>query len=118
MQTFSRRCSQRFWLALTFSATTFAQDATFRASTELVVVDALVEHKKTGIPIKSLTRDDFEIYEDKVLQPITQFSLDTVPLSIVFLFDMTDSVRPVLKPLANGALDALHHLKSDDEIAV
>ncbi len=81
-------------------------------------MDVLVEHKKTGLPVRSLTRDDFEVYEDKVRQEITQFSLDTVPLSIVFLFDMTDSVRPVLKPLADGALAALGHLKPEDEIAV
>jgi VWFA-related protein len=93
-------------------------DVTFRASTELVVVDVLAEHKKTALPVRGLTRDDFEVYEDKVRQQITQFSLDTVPLSIVFLFDMTDSVRPVLKPLADGALAALEHLKPEDEIAV
>src|SRR5271170_1272091 len=93
-------------------------DAIFRSSTELVVVDVLVERKKTGLPLRSLTRDDFEVYEDKLRQQITQFSLDTVPLSVVFLFDMTDSVRPVLKPLADGALAALNHLKPEDEIAV
>src|SRR5580704_8563228 len=93
-------------------------DVTFRASTELVVVDVLAEHKKTGLAVRGLTRDDFEVYEDKARQQITQFSLDTVPLSIVFLFDMTDSVRPVLKPLADGALAALEHLKPEDEIAV
>ena len=118
MHEFSRRFCKRTLCAALLSACAFAQDVTFRASTELVAVDALVESRKTGIPVKSLTRGDFEIYEDKVLQPITQFSLDTVPLSIVFLFDMTDSVRPVLKPLAHGALDALHHLKPQDEVAV
>lgn len=109
---------RRILCATIFSAFALAQDVTFRASTELVAVDALVEQKKSGIPIKSLQRGDFEIYEDGVRQPLTQFSLDTVPLSIVFLFDMTDSVRPVLKPLAAGALDALRHLKPEDEVAV
>jgi VWFA-related protein len=115
MQTSSRKFWQRSWPIWLLSASAFAQ---FKASTELVVVDALVEHKKTGAAIGSLQRDDFEIYEDKVRQQITQFSRDTVPLSIVFLFDMTDSVRPVLKPLAEGALAALKHLKLEDEIAV
>jgi len=36
----------------------------------------------------------------------------------VFLFALTDSVRSVLKPLAEGALEALQHLKPEDETAV
>jgi VWFA-related protein len=120
MQISSRKFWQRFWPIWLLSASSFAPfaSAQFKASTELVVVDALVEHRKTGAAVGSLQRDDFEVYEDKVRQQITQFSRDTVPLSIVFLFDMTDSVRPVLKPLAQGALAALKHLKPEDEIAV
>jgi hypothetical protein len=45
-------------------------------------------------------------------------SRDQLPLSIVFLFDLTDSVQPVLVPLAQGAAEALRHLKPADEIAV
>lgn len=115
MQTFSLRFLLKFSPVFLLSSALFGQ---FKASTELVVVDALIESKKTGLPVRSLQRGDFEIYEDKVRQDITQFSLDTVPLSIVFLFDMTESVRPVLKPLAEGALGALQHLKPEDEVAV
>jgi VWFA-related protein len=41
-----------------------------------------------------------------------------LPLSVVLLFDLTASVQPVLKPLAAGALEALQHLKPEDEVAV
>jgi len=34
------------------------------------------------------------------------------------LFDLTDSVRPVLKSLGEGALEALQHLKPEDEVTV
>ena len=107
-----------FFAAILSFALVSAQDAIFRASTELVVIDALVENRKTGNPIRSLHRDDFEISEDHGRQSISQFSLDRAPLSILFLVDMTDSVRPVLKPLADGAVGALKHLKTEDEIAV
>jgi VWFA-related protein len=89
-----------------------------KSATEVVTVDAQVLEKKTGRPVDSLTRDDFEVYEDGTRQQVTYFSQDTLPLSVVLLFDLTDSVRPVLKPLANGALDALQHLKPEDEVAV
>jgi VWFA-related protein len=36
----------------------------------------------------------------------------------VLLFDLTESVQPVLKPLGAGALAALEHLKPEDEVAV
>jgi VWFA-related protein len=89
-----------------------------RVTVDLVVVDAQVVHKKTGRPIGALKREDFEVLEDGVRQEIVSFSQDRLPLSIVFLFDLTESVRPVLKPLASGALAALQHLKPEDETAV
>ena len=93
-------------------------DDVIKINTELVVVDAQVLNKKTGRIIGSLRREDFQLYEDGVKQELTFFSQDKLPLSIVLLFDLTDTVRPVLKPLALGALEALKHLKPEDEVAV
>src|SRR5258707_2678839 len=89
-----------------------------RVNVRLVMVDAQVLTRKTGRPVSSLRREDFQVYEDGVQQPITSFSQDELPLSVVFLFDLTDSVRPVLKSLAGGALQALSRLKPEYEVAV
>jgi len=43
---------------------------------------------------------------------------DRLPLSVVFLFDLTVTVRPILKPLAEGAKEVLAHLKPQDEVAI
>lgn len=86
--------------------------------TELVLVDVQVSQRATGDPVESLRRDDFELYEDGVEQRVSFLTRDELPLSVVFLFDLTDSVRPVLEPLADGALGALEHLKPEDEVAV
>jgi VWFA-related protein len=91
---------------------------TYRVTVNVEVVDAQVIHKKTGQAVTSLKREDFQVYEDKVLQQITSFSQDELPMSIVLLFDLTDSVRPVLKPLAAGAMEALEHLRPQDEVSV
>jgi len=88
------------------SQTSAPGDPVIRVTVDLVVVDAQVVQKKTGRPIGSLTREDFELLEDGIRQEIVSFSQDQLPLSIVFLFDLTESVRPVLKPLASGALHA------------
>lgn len=90
----------------------------YRVNARLVTVDAQVLEKKNGHAVPGLTSRDFQVYEDKVPQQISSFSQDELPLSLVLLFDLTDSVRPVLKPLADGALNALQHLKPQDEVAV
>ena len=89
-----------------------------RINVRVVQVDAQVLNKKTHHAARELKKEDFEVYEDNVRQQVSSFSQDTLPLSVVLLFDLTDSVRPVLKSLAEGALEALHHLKPEDEVTV
>ena len=97
---------------------TQSQAPIFRLDVRVVQVDAQVLSKKTRHAARELKPEDFEIYEDKVRQQVSSFSQDTLPLSVVLLFDLTDSVRPVLKSLADGALVALQHLKPEDEVSV
>lgn len=89
-----------------------------RVSSELVVLDVLVENKKTGAPIGNLQAKDFQITEDGAPQQITFFSRDQLPLAVVFLFDLTETVQPILKPLAEGAFEILGHLKAQDQVAI
>src|SRR5215510_5713218 len=97
-----------------------AQDETpvFRTTSELVLVDVQVLHSKTGAPAPALRPGDFQILEEGSAQEIVQFSRDEFPLSVVLLFDLTESVRGVLKHLAEGAKTALDHFKPADEVAV
>src|SRR5262245_42720062 len=98
--------------------TSAPNDVVFRVNVRVEVVDAQVINKKTRQVIGSLQREDFQVYEDNVRQEISSFSQDELPISIVFLFDLTDSVRPVLKSLAESAREVLEHLRPQDEIAV
>ena len=106
-----------------FSINSHAQTAepktpVYRVDVHMVLVDTQILNKKTRHAIPSLKATDFQVYEDNILQRLKAFSQDTMPLSIVLLFDLTDSVRPVLKSLAEGALVALQHLKPEDEVTV
>jgi VWFA-related protein len=92
--------------------------STIRVSSQFVILDALVENKRTGGLVGDLQRSDFRLSEDGVPQTITYFTQDRLPLSVVFLFDLTDTVRPALKPLADGAREILGHLKPEDETAI
>ena len=81
-------------------------------------MDVQVLHTKTNAPAPALQARDFQIFEEGVPQQILHFSRDEFPLSVVLLFDLTDSVRAVLKHLAEGAKTALEHFKATDEVAV
>ncbi len=94
------------------------QDEPLKLSTELVVVDAQVLAKKTGVPENGLTQRDFVVYEDGVKQQITHFSQDKLPLSIVLLLDISASVTPVIHQVRDSGLKALNELKSGDEVAL
>ena len=93
-------------------------ESTFKVNVNMVVIDAQVLKKKTLQPVSALRVEDFSLFENGMKQEITVLSQDRLPLSVVFLFDLTDSVRPVLKSLADGALQALEHLKPEDKAAV
>jgi VWFA-related protein len=97
-----------------------AQEATpvFRATSELVLVDVQVLHKKTRSPAASVKAKDLLVFEEGVRQQVLHFSRDEFPLSVVFLFDLTDSVRGVLRRLADSAASVLAHFKPEDELSV
>ena len=118
-----------FWLIL--SGSVLAQQSTpvspptndgqapvIRVSTQFVVLDALVEDAKTGAPVAGLKANDFTVLEDGKTQSISYFTHDQLPLSVVLLFDLTETVQATLKPLAEGAHEMLAHLKPQDEVSV
>jgi VWFA-related protein len=115
-------------LILLFSAQTFSivlhaqtaesQTPVFRLDVHEVLLEAQVLSKKTRHLVPALKPEDFQLFEDNVPQRLSSFSQDKLPLSVVLLFDLTDSVRPVLKSLGEGALEALQHLKPEDEVTV
>jgi len=113
-------CWLLVWQGLsgTQDATLVQEGSTYRVDVRLVQVDAQVINKKTHQAAGSLRRADLQVYEDGVQQQISTFSQDELPLSVVLLVDLTDTVRPVLQALRQGAQQALQHLKPQDEVAV
>ncbi len=89
-----------------------------KINTDLVVLDAQVLRKKDGRAVNSLKREDFLLFEDGQRQEIVHFSQDRLPLSILLLLDLSASVRPVIEEIRNGALQAMEHLRPEDEVAL
>jgi VWFA-related protein len=97
---------------------TAASDPVFRVSVPVVLLDAVVAQQRTSQPVGGLTAADFMLQENGEPQAITYFAQDELPLSIVFMFDLTFTVQPVLRTLGSAAQEILSHLKPQDEGAV
>ncbi len=69
-----------------------AQKARFKADVDQVVVYAAV-YDGTGKLVSSLTREDFEVYENKIVQEVTHFGVDDVPSTIGIVMDTSGSMR-------------------------
>ena len=91
----------------------------FRSGSELVTT-AVTVRDGDGRLITTLEQKDFIVEEDGVVQPITQFTRDRVPVSLSLTLDISDSMRGQRIADARGALanflDKL--LAVDDEAAL
>jgi Ca-activated chloride channel homolog len=95
------------------------QDPKFRAAIEVVTISATVTDAN-GRLVSDLTIDDFEIFEDGVKQPVTQFTGDRVPVSLLVLLDMSDSMIGERLKDARRALDRFFFdlMTKDDEFGL
>ena len=69
-----------------------ARSKNFRSASELVTTAVTVRDAE-GRLVKDLEQKDFIIEEDGVVQPITQFTRERVPVSLSLTFDISDSMR-------------------------
>ena len=94
-----------------------AQDQSFRigVKVELVSLYATV-HDGRGKIVTGLSQDDFKVYDNDVRQPISQFSREYMPLSIVILLDTSGSMSGKKLENAKKSLSRfLDRLKPGDE---
>ena len=89
-----------------------------KVDVDLVTIDALVLQKKTARSVGDLQATDFVLLEDGTKQQITQFSQDTLPLSVLLLIDRGGCIDPFGAAVRKAATEALSRLKPSDEVAV
>jgi VWFA-related protein len=108
------------FVAICFSGAMTARaqdDETIRTDTSLVQLNIGVVDRQGRI-VKSLSRNDFVVYEDGVRQTIQSFEPTEAPFSLVMLLDMsgsTSTFRPQLQFAARRFLDALG---PDDRVSI
>jgi len=89
-----------------------------KVDVDLVTVDALVLQKKTARVVGNLKEADFVILEDGTKQQITNFSQDSLPLSVLLLIDRGGCIDPFGTDVHRAANEAIARLKKTDEVAV
>jgi VWFA-related protein len=94
-----------------------AQTPNFSSKVEAVRVDVLVLDK--GQPVVGLIAGDFEILDNGVPQTVDLASFEEIPLNVVLVLDMSDSVAgDRLDRLRTAAGALLPALKEDDQAAL
>jgi Ca-activated chloride channel family protein len=94
-----------------------AEPAPVKLTTDLVSLSVSVLDD-LGRPVMGLTRDDFEVSENKVKQEIAFFSLDDSPLAIGLVLDSSGSMGRDYK-MERARAAALHFVRTshpDDEV--
>jgi VWFA-related protein len=100
------------------TAISVGEDEVVKTDIDLVVLDALVLQKKTGRVVGDLKREDFTLTEDGAPQQITNFSQNSLPLSVLLLIDRGGCLDPFSEGVRRAASDAVARLKPADEVAV
>lgn len=73
---------------------------------------------RSGQFVLNLKAEDFNIYEDNILQPITSFTLKHLPVHVVLLIDTSSSVTRELDDFKEAASNFAARLDPDDQISV
>ena len=71
-----------------------------------------------GRLINDLTRNDFRVYEDNRLQPLSDLALRQVPVDVVLMVDASSSVANNLDDFRHAAEGFAARLQSDDRISL
>src|SRR5215212_7832993 len=72
----------------------------------------------SGRLISDLTRNDFRVYEDNRLQPLSDLALRQVPVDVVLMVDASSSVASNLDDFRRAAEGFAARLQADDRISL
>jgi len=108
-----------FLSALLFANFAFAQDddEPVRVESALVVVNATITDAK-GKPVLGLKKDQFQIFEDGILQKLDFFEAEKTPFAAVILLDSSGSMEQRVSLARSAAIQFLDRLRIDDVTAI
>ncbi|HEY9431524.1 MAG TPA: VWA domain-containing protein [Blastocatellia bacterium] len=100
-----------------FSPVVAQDDGKPKIKTELINIAVMVKDAD-GKRISDLKKEDFEIYEDGVLQEIADFKPAPHPLRLILLFDTSVSMGAIFPGVKDEAVKVVESLDQLDEIMI
>jgi Ca-activated chloride channel homolog len=93
------------------------QQPTFKSGTRTVAIYATVTDGQ-GRLVTDLSRDDFEVLEDNKRQPLTLFSAEIQPISVVIMLDRSGSQRSNFRLVEVAAEEFVRRMLPDDKARI
>jgi Ca-activated chloride channel family protein len=93
------------------------EDEVIKIETEEVTLNVRVVDRNNR-PVNNLRQDEFKIYENNVLQPITSFSKGEVPTNYSLVIDNSGSLRQQLEKVIEAGKILIAANRPDDETSV
>jgi VWFA-related protein len=90
---------------------------TLRIDANLVILNATVLNQHNAL-VSGLDKDDFHVYEDRVLQPIKHFSHEDIPVTVGLVIDNSGSMGPKRADVIDSALSFARSSNPQDQIFV
>ena len=92
-------------------------DVVFHSDVSLVRVDAQVVDRDNRA-VTGLRLSDFVLREEGRPQQIRNFASENMPVDVLFLLDVSGSMRPHVQRIADAASQALRALGAEDRVAI
>jgi VWFA-related protein len=89
----------------------------FRSDVALVRVDAQVVDRENHA-ITGLTTRDFLLREQGRALPVQSVDTESLPIDLLFLLDVSASMRPHIERVASASHQAMRQLRDEDRVAI
>src|SRR5215813_13489924 len=105
--------------AVTLSSAQSIEDHDYKLNIDVELVQLPVSVlDRNGLPVRGLLQKHFTVYEDKVLQDISLFKQEDIPLSIGLVIDGSGSMQDKRDRLNAAALTFVRESNPNDETAI
>jgi VWFA-related protein len=94
-----------------------ADESTIRVNVDMVVLHATAQDRKNTL-VSGLRQEDFQVYEDGVLQTIKHFSHEDIPVTAGLVVDNSGSMKPKRSDVIAAALAFARSSNPEDQIFV
>ncbi len=123
---FTNRCLATLFLLMVLPGVASSQETspsqscqsnpyTISVNVDMVVLHASVRDRK-GILVSGLDKEDFQVYEDGVLQQINYFSHEDIPVTVGLVVDNSGSMRPKRPEVIAAALAFARSSNPEDQM--